>query len=112
MIWVWTQCKLQKTLIYSDCYFASRLVYFLPKRIILATSSRVTLLIAFIVRYIEIAFASKPIQICVALGKFATLQASNFTYPIAADRSFYARWSCRYLERGGIWLSCGGRPRR
>ena len=51
-------------------------------------------------------------QICVALGKFATLQAPNFTCPIAADRSFYVRWSYRYLARGGIWLSCGGRPRR
>ena len=46
------------------------------------------------------------------LGKFDPLQAANFTYPIAADRSFCVRWSCRYLARGGIWLSCGGRPRR
>ena len=51
-------------------------------------------------------------QICIALGKFALLQAANFTYRIAADRSFYARWSCRCLALGGIWLSCGGRPRR
>lgn len=80
MIWVWTQCKLQKTLIYSDCYFALRLVYFLPKRIILATSSRVTLLIAFIVRYIEIAFASKPIQICVA-GQICPAPSVRFYLP-------------------------------
>ena len=51
-------------------------------------------------------------QICVTLGKFAPLQAANFTCQIAADRSFYVRWSCQYLARGGIWLSCGGRPRR
>ena len=31
------------------------------------------------------------VQICVAHVKFASLRASNFTYRIAADRSFCAR---------------------
>lgn len=59
--------KITTTLICSNCCFALRLVYFFTKAyVILATSLRVVLLIAFTVRDIEIAFASKPVQICVA----------------------------------------------